>query len=136
MTGSAVPVISSAAARIAGTVSSVPPSLQRGGDSPADHPVGGAVVEPEPLRQFLREVRRRGEMPGGLLSEDLGMHGQPGHYGGAEPDQPAAQVDRSGHLAVGVQPVVGPRRRGRPVASSPVSRPSSVPAPPRRTGSA
>ena len=42
----------------------------------------------EPLRQFLREVRRRGEMPGGLLTENLRVHGQPGHHGRAEPDQP------------------------------------------------
>ena len=106
-------------------------------DGTADRPVGGPVVKPAAQRQLRGQVGPGDEVAVRLLAQHLGVGAQPGQDRRAQPGEPAGQLNRPGHLAVGVQPVVGPRGRGQAGGQQPGrSLPSSVPAPPRSTASA
>ena len=101
----------------------------RGGDGPADDAVGRAVIEPEAQRQLLGQVGGRGEMPGRLLAQHARVRAESGQHGGPQADEPPGQVDRAGHLAAGVEPVVGAGGGGQAGGEQPGEAPDQRPGP-------
>lgn len=99
-----------------------PAGSDRRGNGPADHTVGGAVIQAAGQDEFFGEVGRPGEVSAGGSRERVPAHLQGANHLRAKSHEPAGQAERAGHFAARVEPVVA-AGRGRALGDQQTGRP-------------